>query len=180
MRFGPGATKEVGMDFANMRAKKILVVTDHNLAKLPVLPTVTDALERSGIKYDIFKDITAEPKDYGVMKAIEFGRKTNYDAYLAVGGGSVMDVAKAINLYAEYPEAELLDFVNAPLGKGKPIDKQLKPLICVSFLVGDYEAEAMLIIYRYPQRQVRAQSAQELVSSIFHPQSQRLESHIET
>ena len=51
--------------------------------------------------------------------AIDFARKNNFDGYLAVGGGSVMDTAKVANLFDIYRENELLDFVNAPTGKGK-------------------------------------------------------------
>ena len=51
--------------------------------------------------------------------AIDFARKNNFDGYLAVGGGSVMDTAKVANLFDIYRENELLDFVNAPTGKGE-------------------------------------------------------------
>ena len=63
-------------------------------------------------------------------EAILFGREGAFDGFLAVGGGSVMDTAKAANLFACYPESELMDFVAVPHGKGQPILKQLKPFIC--------------------------------------------------
>ena len=62
--------------------------------------------------------------------AISFARKNQFDGFLAVGGGSVMDTAKVANLLSCCPENELLDFTNAPVGKGQPVTKSLKPLIC--------------------------------------------------
>ena len=55
--------------------------------------------------------------------------KLNFEC--SVGGGSVMDTAKAANLFTVYKDAELYDFINAPVGKGLPITQALRPLIAI-------------------------------------------------
>lgn len=62
-------------------------------------------------------------------EAISFAMSSDFDGFLAVGGGSVIDTCKAANLYASNPSADLLDYVNAPVGKGKPVTHEVKPLI---------------------------------------------------
>ena len=71
-----------------------------------------------------------------IKDAIEFSKTYGPDAFLAVGGGSVIDTAKLMNLYTNFPNADFLDFVNAPLGKGLPITKALFPLIAVPTTAG--------------------------------------------
>jgi hydroxyacid-oxoacid transhydrogenase len=44
-----------------------------------------------------------------------------------------MDTAKAANLFVNYPDADMFDFINAPIGKGKPIERKLSPLVCSRF-----------------------------------------------
>ncbi|MCJ1478353.1 hypothetical protein MMC13_007032 [Lambiella insularis] len=136
IRFGPGCTKEVGMDFKNMGAKKVCVVTDLNVAKLDAMRQVIEGLEREGISYTVYDQTKVEPKDSSILEAIAFVKPYAPDAFLAVGGGSVIDTAKLMNLYTCFPDAEFLDFVNAPLGKGLPITKPLLPLIAVPTTAG--------------------------------------------
>ncbi|RMZ68316.1 ADH4-alcohol dehydrogenase IV [Pyrenophora seminiperda CCB06] len=136
IRFGPGCTKEVGMDFKNMGSKRVMVVTDPTVRKLDAMKQVVEGLEREGVTYEIFDKVRVEPKDHSIKEAIEFAKPWRPDAYLAVGGGSVIDTAKLMNLYTTFPEADFLDFVNAPLGKGLPIPSKLFPLIAVPTTAG--------------------------------------------
>ncbi|PMD27662.1 Dehydroquinate synthase-like protein [Hyaloscypha hepaticicola] len=136
IRFGPGVTKEVGMDFKNMGAKRVCVVTDSVVKNLDAMKQVIEGLTREGVEFTVFDGCRVEPKDSSIKEAIDFAKPYQPDAFLAVGGGSVIDTAKLMNLYTCYPDAEFLDFVNAPLGKGLPIDKPLKPLIAVPTTAG--------------------------------------------
>jgi hydroxyacid-oxoacid transhydrogenase len=72
LRFGMGATREVGMDFTNMIAQlsgdekhqaKIGVFTDPNVARLPVMKVVEESLMKEGLNFVIFDKISVEPTD---------------------------------------------------------------------------------------------------------------------
>jgi len=135
LRVGPGATSEVGMDLADWGAKRVLVLTDRRLAELPPVIKVRESLDAEKIAHDVFDGVRVEPSDASFQAAIEVATQGHYDAFVAVGGGSTIDTAKAANLYSTYP-AEFLDYVNPPLGKGKPVPGPLKPLVAVPTTAG--------------------------------------------
>lgn len=136
VRYGPGVTQEVGMDMLNLSAKNVLVVTDKILSRLKPVEAVVNSLLRHNIKYDVFDDVRIEPNNDSLETAITFAKRKEYDAFLAVGGGSVIDTCKVANLYSCNRNAEFLDYVNAPIGKGLPIRNNLKPLIAVPTTAG--------------------------------------------
>jgi hydroxyacid-oxoacid transhydrogenase len=135
IRYGPGVTREVGMDLSHLKAKRALVVTDPNLAKLPPVATVLESLEREKINYELFDRVHVEPTDISIGEAVSIAREGCFDAFVAVGGGSSMDTAKAANLYSTYP-ADFLEYVNAPIGKGSPVPGALKPLFAIPTTAG--------------------------------------------
>lgn len=63
IRFGPGCTKEVGMDFKNMGSKKVCVVTDKNVKQLNAMKQVVEGLQNEGIEFFIYDNCKVEPKD---------------------------------------------------------------------------------------------------------------------
>lgn len=136
IRCGIGATREVGMDLADMKVNKVMVVTDATLAVLPPVVTVLESLEANRIAFELFDKVHVEPTDASFKAAIAFAQAGDFDAYVAVGGGSSIDTAKAANLYASYPPPDFLAYVNAPIGAGLPVPGPLKPLIAVPTTAG--------------------------------------------
>ncbi|KAG0182611.1 Hydroxyacid-oxoacid transhydrogenase, mitochondrial [Apophysomyces sp. BC1021] len=132
----PLESSEIGMDINNIRASKVLVYTDRTIAKLHPLKAVVESLEKHKVNYVVYDNVRIEPTDTSFKHAIDFARKYRPDAFVAVGGGSVMDTAKAASLYSSHPDADFLDFVNAPIGKGLPVQNPLKPLIAVPTTAG--------------------------------------------
>jgi hydroxyacid-oxoacid transhydrogenase len=135
IKYGFGATKEIGFDMKDLRATKVMVVTDRNLADKEVVKVVIKALEDEGIETVLYPDTRIEPTDISMLEAIDFATSGKFDGFVAIGGGSSMDTAKTANLYSTYP-ADLLTYVNAPIGKGTPVPGPVKPLICVPTTAG--------------------------------------------
>ena len=136
VRFGVGVTREVGMDLKEMGARLVLVLTDERVARLPPVRTVLESLEEHGVPFTCFDRVRVEPTDESFLEAITFARARPYDAFVAVGGGSTIDTAKAVNLYTTYPPEDFLDYVNPPIGKGLPVPGALKPLMAIPTTAG--------------------------------------------
>lgn len=135
IKFGPGMTHETGFEAERFGCTRVMVVTDPRVAKLEPVANVMASLKSSGIDAVLFDQSRTEPTDASFQAAIDFAQDGNFDGYVAVGGGSSIDTAKAANLYATYP-ADLLAYVNAPIGRGEPVPGPLKPLIAVPTTAG--------------------------------------------
>jgi len=135
IRFGFGVTREVGAELADLGKKHVLVFTDPDLRILPPATTVFESLEDHKILFSVFDRVRVEPSDTSFREAAAAAQSEEFEAFVAVGGGSTIDTAKAANLYSSYP-ADFLDYVNPPIGRGRPIPGPLKPLIAIPTTAG--------------------------------------------
>ncbi len=136
VRFGAGVTREVGADLAELGVKRALVITDPTLRHLAPVSIALDSLAANGITAVVYDRVRVEPSDESFLDAIAFASDHPFDAIVAVGGGSTIDTAKAVNLYTVYPPADFLDYVNPPIGKGLPVPGPLKPLMAIPTTAG--------------------------------------------
>jgi hydroxyacid-oxoacid transhydrogenase len=136
VRFGVGVTREVGMDLQELGVRLVLVLTDPVVSRLAPVQTVIESLEHSRIPFVVYDRVRVEPTDASLIDAIDFARERPFDAFVAVGGGSTIDTAKAVNLYTTHPPAGFLDYVNPPIGKGAIVPGPLKPLMAIPTTAG--------------------------------------------
>jgi hydroxyacid-oxoacid transhydrogenase len=136
LKFGPGASEEIGFDLSRYGTRRVLVVTDPGVAATGNPQRVAEQMARFGIEAHVFDGVHVEPTDASLAAAIAHARSTGpWDALAAVGGGSSIDTAKAINLLLTNP-GDLMDYVNAPVGKGAAPLNPLKPLVAVPTTTG--------------------------------------------
>ncbi len=136
LKFGPGAADEIGYDLSLTGAKRVLVVTDPGVASTGHPQRVADQMTQFGIEARVFDGAHVEPTDESMEQAIAFARENGpWDAIVAVGGGSSIDTAKAVNLMTTNP-GQLMDYINKPVGGGKAPVNPLKPLVAVPTTTG--------------------------------------------
>lgn len=133
--FGRGAFNEVAHHVAGIGLRRPAIVTDAGVAGLGLADRARDLLEEVGIASVGYTDVHIEPTDHSLASAGAWARDARPDGYLAVGGGSAIDTAKAMNLLATN-DGELADYLNPPIGVGRAPTRPLAPLIAVPTTAG--------------------------------------------
>ncbi len=128
IKFGPGALRELGADAQALGMKRVALFVDPHVLASTAGETALGALRAAGLDVGVYTDARCEPNSDSFEAAAAFARDGAFDGFVSLGGGSVMDTAKAANLLSTYPD-DLIAYINAPIGKAKPIPGRLKPHI---------------------------------------------------
>jgi hydroxyacid-oxoacid transhydrogenase len=154
VRFGAGATHEVGADFVDLGCRRVLAIVDPAVRdRYPGLAAV-ESLRSAGVDFDVFSDVRCEPTDASFREAIAAAASGGFDGFLAVGGGSTIDTAKAANLYATWP-ADFTEYVNPTLGRGATPPGPLKPLIAVPTTAGTGSETTAVAVFDFERERVK-------------------------
>lgn len=151
IKFGIGATDEIGYDVEKLKVSKVLIVTDKFINEKTSLPSrVKQSIEERGIKAEIWDGVEPEPSYSSVKEGIKFAKDKGYEAFIGLGGGSSIDTAKAINLFTTYP-ADVYDYIGPPIGKGMKIPGPVKPLIAIPTTAGTGSEVSPVFVISLPE-----------------------------
>lgn len=134
IEFGAGAIQNLGEHVKAFKCQKPLLVSDAGVINAGLLAKAIDALETSGLPSATYADIEPNPTDISITDGVEAYTSEACDAVIAVGGGSVMDAAKAIRLLTTH--APPLEPYYADVGGVERIRGDMPPLICVPTTAG--------------------------------------------
>lgn len=122
--FGIGAREELANEINSKGFKKALLISDKVLESAGVLKKVKDVLDKAKIPYDVFLDIKQNPTIKNCKDGLKAFNESGADFLIAVGGGSVMDTAKAIGIVKNNPDfsdVKSLEGVASTKNKSVPI-----------------------------------------------------------
>ena len=101
---GSGAILEIAPELKAHGCKKALVCSGKHIIKSGEINKILDPLTEAGIEYALFNDIKPNPSIENVQAGVEAFKAAQADSIIAVGGGSIMDTAKAIGIIINNPE----------------------------------------------------------------------------
>lgn len=155
LKYGPGASEEVGWELGRMGVGRVMVVSDPGVVRAGITGRIVERIEAEGIEVEVWDGSRVEPTDDSLQAAADFARDGGFEGFVAVGGGSSIDTAKVSDLIATHG-GEIMDYVNAPVGGGKKPPSPLKPLLAVPTTAGTGAEATTVAILDIPDQHVKS------------------------
>lgn len=150
VKFGMGASLELGWELQSLALQKVVVFLDPNVAHIPMVQRILSNITAAGITSVVYSNIQVEPSLESLEQSVGFVRALDIDGYVAIGGGSTIDTAKVANLVATHG-GSVMDYVNPPIGLGKKPPTALKPLIAIPTTSGSGSEATTVAVLDVPE-----------------------------
>jgi len=159
--FGKGMEEQVGSIVAKYSKNILLHYGQRSFKKSPLSDKITELLEASGIAYTELGGVESNPKASLVYQGIDICRQNDIDFILAIGGGSVIDSAKAISIGAPY-QGDIIEFFT---GNVKP--REALKVGTILTIAGAGSESAMGAMISWPDKGVKLACDHELLFPTF-------------
>lgn len=147
--FGAGASAETGEHLRQLGVTRALIVCDRFVTLSGLGERLEASLRAAGVESVVYDHILGEPNETSVQEAVEAARD-GFDGFVGIGGGSALDTAKLCALFATH-EGELLDYVNAPIGAGRPVPGPVRPIVALPTTSGTGSEVTTVAIVDFPR-----------------------------
>lgn len=147
--FGAGSSAETGEHLGLLGVTRALLVCDPFVTSSGLTERLKASLGDAGIESVVFDRIDGEPSQTSIEEASATARE-GFDGFVGVGGGSALDTAKLCALFATH-DGELLDYVNAPIGNGRPVPGPLRPLVALPTTSGTGSEVTTVAVVDFPR-----------------------------
>ncbi|MEW6637322.1 MAG: hydroxyacid-oxoacid transhydrogenase [Actinomycetota bacterium] len=154
LKYGPGASEEVGWELRRMRVGRVMLVSDPGVVEAGITGRIVEQIRDEGIEVEVWDRARVEPTADSFQAAADFAKEGNFDGFVAVGGGSSIDTAKVADLISTHG-GEIMDYVNPPVGGGKKPPGPLKPLLAVPTTAGTGAEATTVAILDIPEQRVK-------------------------
>jgi hydroxyacid-oxoacid transhydrogenase len=147
--FGAGSSAETGEHARRLGVTRALLVCDRFVTESGLGERLVASLRAAAVEPVVYDGISGEPSETSVQEAVEAARD-GFDGFIGIGGGSALDTAKLCALFATH-DGELLDFVNAPIGRGRQVPGPVLPLVAVPTTSGTGSEVTTVAVIDFPR-----------------------------
>lgn len=147
--FGTGSVRQVGAEVKNLGSKKVMLISDETISKLEAYTNCLNSLMEAGLEVVPFNKVVPDPPDYIVNEGGELAKSEQIDGIVALGGGSVIDAAKAINVLVNNP-------LPVNLYLGNPIYNPGVPVVVIPTTAGTGSESTIMGVVTDTSKQVKS------------------------
>lgn len=147
---GNNALEHLLYELKHIKSVKPFIITDKGIKEAKLLSNIENALANSDIQFIYYDEVPQDSSLKTVQQATLKYRKTESDSIIAVGGGSVIDTAKAVNILISEESNNLLEFEGAEI-----LENSLKPLIVIPTTVGTGSEATGVAVIKDTERNIK-------------------------